>query len=479
MIWRVMLGYQRRVLEHAAASQHMALHDPLTGLANRTLFEQRLHAALGAAQDIPDQRLAVMLIDLNGFKAVNDTLGHQAGDEVLIETGHRLRTVLREGDTLARIGGDEFAVLLPTVATIEAARNIAERATGVLRRNYILAAGPAAVSGSIGLALGPDGAGAEDMLRHADAAMYRAKTTGKGVAAYDPTLDTDRPDRMALFSELRTLLDTGDPAGELVLFYQPQVHIAEATVTTAEALVRWQHPELGLLLPGAFLAIAETGGLEIPLTYHLLRMAVNEAARWHATARPLVVSVNVSPNCLLDDAFVDQVRSALTGCGLPPQLLRLELTESAMMTDPDRALAVLHRIQQDGVQVSIDDFGTGFSSLSQLKRLTADELKIDRTFVRDLATDTDDAALVRSAIDLAHTLDLFVTAEGVEDLAALAVLRELGCDQAQGFALARPVPAESLMAACAQAEKVARAALALPTGDRAADPHRESAPMSA
>jgi diguanylate cyclase len=469
MIWRVMLGYQRRVLEHAAASQHMALHDPLTGLANRMLFERRLHEALADAEERPGRRLAVMLIDLNGFKAVNDTLGHQAGDDLLCETAQRLRAVVREGDTLARIGGDEFAVLLPTVATTEAARDIADRAANALRRNYTLAAGSAAVSGSIGLRLGPDGgASAEDLLRHADAAMYRAKTTGKGTAVYDPAIDTDRPDRMALFGELRTLLDRGDPGGELVLFYQPQVQITDGTVTAAEALVRWRHPKLGLLLPGAFLAIAESGGLEIPLTHHLLRMAVGEAARWRAGGRPLIVSVNVSPNCLLDEAFLDQVRSALTACGLPPRLLRLELTENAMMTDPDRALAVLRRIQQDGVQVSIDDFGTGFSSLSQLKRLTADELKIDRTFVQDLATDPGDAVLVRSAIDLAHTLDLFVTAEGVEDLTALTVLRDLGCDHAQGFALARPVPADRLMAACAHAEEIAKAALKPPLDASAA-----------
>jgi predicted signal transduction protein with EAL and GGDEF domain len=367
--------------------------------------------------------------------------------------------VLRDGDVLARIGGDEFAVLLPTVATPDTAKEIAERANGALRRNYVLSAGSAAVSGSIGVALGPDGTGAEDLLRHADAAMYRAKASGKGMAVYDAEVDTDRPDRMALFGDLRGVLDDGDPGGELALFYQPQVRIADGTVTAAEALVRWQHPHLGLLLPGAFLAIAETGGLEMTLTYHLLRLAVGDAARWNAAGNPLVVSVNVSPNCLLDEAFVGQVQSALAECGLPPKLLRLELTESGMMTDPDRALAVLQRVQQDGVQVSIDDFGTGFSSLSQLKRLTADELKIDRTFIQDLATDPGDAVLVRSAIDLAHNLGLFVTAEGVEDLTALAMLRDLGCDQAQGFALARPVPAHELMAACAQAEQQTRDAL--------------------
>ncbi len=459
MIWRAMLGYQRRLVAHAGATEHQALHDPLTGLANRVLFERRLDAALEAAQASPYRRLAVMLIDLNGFKDVNDTLGHQAGDEVLIETGHRLRKVCREGDTVGRIGGDEFAVLLPEVPTLEDAKEIAERAAGALRRNFPLPAGSAAVSGSVGMVVGARDAGAPSILRHADAAMYRAKSTGKGVAVYDPEIDTDQPDRMALFGDLRTLLDRGDPNRELVLFYQPQVRMDDATVVAAEALVRWRHPERGLLLPDAFLAVAQTGGLEIPLTYHLLRIAVGEAAQWFAESRPLVVSVNVYPNCLLDEAFVGQVRAALAEHRLPAALLRLEVTESGMTTDPDRALAVLRRLQGDGVQVSIDDYGTGFSSLSQLKRLTADELKIDRTFIQHLATNHGDAILVRNAIDLAHNLGLFVTAEGVEDLDALSVLRELGCDQVQGFALAHPVPAEGLLAECLKAEEVAQATL--------------------
>jgi diguanylate cyclase (GGDEF)-like protein len=461
MIWRLMLSYQRRLVEHADASQHRALHDPLTGLPNRTLLQQRLTAAHAAAQAKPDHRLAVMIIDLNGFKGVNDTLGHQAGDELLIAAGRRLRDVVREGDTVARIGGDEFAVLLPSVADIDSAQEIAERAAGVLRRNFQLDAGPAAVSGSVGIAVGSDGTAADELLRRADAAMYRAKTGGKGVARYDPEVDIGWPDRMALFGDLRAVLDTGDPASQLVLYYQPQVRIADGTVTAAEALVRWRHPELGLLLPGAFLSIAESGRLEVPLTFHVMRLAVAEAARWVDAGRPLIVAVNVSPNCLLDEDFVSRVQSALAEFDLPPRLLRLELTESSMMTEPDQALAVLHRVQADGVQVSIDDFGTGFSSLNQLKRLTADELKIDRTFIQELATNAGDAVLVRSSIDLAHNLDLFVTAEGVEDPAALAILRDLGCDYAQGFALARPVAAEGLAAACVHAEKQARAALAL------------------
>lgn len=471
-IWRVMLGYQRRVLQHAEVSQHQALHDPLTGLANRLLFQRRLEDALDPASTEPGDQLAVMLIDMNGFKAVNDTLGHQAGDDVLVETGHRLRKVVRDGDTVARLGGDEFAVLLPRVGSTEAAVEIAERATGALRRNYLLPAGSAAVSGSVGMSLARAGSCAEDMLRHADAAMYRAKTSGKGVALYDPDVDTDQPSRMALFGDLRNLLTEGDPEGELVLYYQPQVGLGDATVTAAEALVRWQHPQLGLLAPDAFLYVAETGGLEIPLTYHLMGIAVKQAAKWCSQGHPLTVSVNVSPNCLLDDAFVGQVRSALAEHGLPATLLRLEITESGMTTDPVRAQDVLRRVRRDGVQISIDDFGTGFSSLNQLKLLSADELKIDKTFVHDLATDPGDAILVRSAIELAHNLGLFVTAEGVEDLTALAMLDELGCDQVQGFALARPVPADSLMAEIRKAQDTARATLKRPT-------RRDPGPLSA
>jgi diguanylate cyclase len=458
VIWRVVLGYQRRLLEHADASQHLALHDPLTSLPNRTLFRERLDAALTALADSPDRQLAVMIIDLNGFKGVNDTLGHQSGDELLVEASRRLRDVLREGDTVARLGGDEFAVLLPTIPDLNTPREIAERLCGTLRRNFTLRAGKAAVSGSVGVVIGNGDTEAQELLRHADAAMYRAKTSGRGVAHYDPQSDIERPDRMALFADLRTVLDTGDPEGQLALHYQPQVRISDATVTAAEALVRWQHPERGLLMPGTFLPIAETGGLEIPLTYHLLGMAVREAVGWWTAGRAMVVAVNVSPQCLLDGEFDARVRATLAEHGLPASLLRLELTESTVMEDPDRALAVLGRVTADGVQVSVDDYGSGFSSLTQLKRLTADELKIDRSFIRDLAVDPEDAVLVHSAIELAHNLDLSVTAEGVEDLEALAMLRALGCDHAQGFALARPVPPEALAEACRRAEEAARQA---------------------
>jgi diguanylate cyclase len=452
VIWRVVLGYQRRLVAQADASEQLALHDPLTGLPNRALFQRRLDAALRGRQDTQP---AVMIVDLNEFKSVNDTLGHLAGDELLTAISQRLLALLRDGDTVSRLGGDEFAVLLPAVDSIAVATGLAQQVSDALRQDFRLIAGPAAVSGSIGLAIADESSSAETLMRRADTAMYRAKANGSSVAVYDARLDAEQPERMVLFGELRSLLDGGDPDGQLVLFYQPQVRLSTASVTAVEALVRWRHPRLGLLLPGAFLAISESGRLEIPLTYHLLRMAVRDAAGWQER-NPITVAVNVSPKCLLDDAFAHQVRSALSESELRPSLLRLEVTESSMMTDPDRALAMLRQVQQDGVQVSIDDFGTGFSSLNQLRQLNADELKIDQTLTRHVATDPGTTVLVRSAIDLAHNLGLFVTAEGVEDLRTLAVLRDHGCDQGQGYGIARPVPVDGLATACAMAEERAR-----------------------
>jgi EAL domain-containing protein (putative c-di-GMP-specific phosphodiesterase class I) len=283
--------------------------------------------------------------------------------------------------------------------------------------------------------------------------MYRAKGGGGGVAVFDPGLDdAEAADRMTLYGELRALLDAGDPQARLTLHYQPQVHIADGVVTAVEALARWEHPQRGLLHPQEFLPIAESRGLEVPLTYHLLGAAVAQAARWNDEGRPFVVAVNVSPRCLLDDRFVARVCASVDDAGLPPHLLRLELTENSVMTEPERAVAALRELHDRGIKVSIDDFGTGFSSLAQLKRLPVDELKIDRTFIMGLTHDSEDAVLVRSAIDLAHNLGLSVVAEGVEHGAALEQLRRFGCDYAQGFGLSKPVPATDVRAACEQAE---------------------------
>jgi EAL domain-containing protein (putative c-di-GMP-specific phosphodiesterase class I) len=287
--------------------------------------------------------------------------------------------------------------------------------------------------------------------------MYRAKSTGRDLAVYHSGTDTEQPDRMGLFGELRTLLDSGDPDGRLMLHYQPILRVSDGVAVGVEALVRWRHPDRGILAPGAFLPIAEHRGLAIPLTYHLVEVAARQAARWRDEGHPYPVSVNVSPRCLLDEDFAPVVATTLRRVGVTTDLIRLEITESAVMTDPDRALVTLWKIHNCGIQLSVDDFGTGFNSLSQLKQLPANEVKIDRSFIRDLATDNDDATLVRGTIELAHNLGLTVVAEGVEDLAALAMLRRLGCDKVQGFALSRPVAATDLPAACQQAERFAAA----------------------
>jgi len=528
MIMRLVLGYQRRLVEQADESRHRALHDPLTGLPNRSLFAERLSAAITDAQ-AGGHQLALMVADLNGFKAVNDTLGHHAGDQVLWEAGRRLVAGVGEAGMVARLGGDEFAVLLPHVPGAGVATALAESLAEALGRNFTLEEGPAAISGSVGVALGPlpaaaagperggpssrqgtlgaersgsgsrqgalgaerDGTdaqqgglgspraglgvqhgGGEVLFRHADAAMYRAKAGGGGVALYDASADGGSPDRMQLLAELRALLDGGDPGGQLLLHYQPQVRLRDGTVTSVEALVRWSHPERGLLPPAAFLAIAETSGLEVRLTCHLLALAVHQAAAWRLAGRPLIVAVNVSPGCLVDPGFVPAVLHTVAEAGLPPALLRLELTETSIMADPAGTVRALYEIRNHGISVSVDDFGTGFSSLAQLRHVAADELKVDRMFIKDLGSDdtgrSPDAVMVRSAIDLGHNLGLTVVAEGVEDVAALLGLREMACDHAQGYALSRPVPAAELPAACDRAEQVAREAIGALTADTAA-----------
>ncbi|GID91809.1 putative bifunctional diguanylate cyclase/phosphodiesterase [Amorphoplanes digitatis] len=460
MILRLVLGHQRRLVDQAAVSRHQALHDPLTGLPNRTLFTQRMQEALDDAEAAGDRQVALMVVDLNGFKAVNDTMGHHAGDRVLVESGRRLAAGVGGDGVVARLGGDEFAVLLPRVTGAAAATELAEVLVAALRRDFVLDEGPAAISGSLGIALGPMHGTGDELFRHADAAMYRAKGNGGGVAVYDSAADAETPDRMQLFADLRALLETGDPGGQLRLYYQPQVRLSDGAVTSVEALVRWQHPARGLLMPGTFLPIAESSGLEVRLTYHLLGVAVRQAAGWLCDGRRHSVSVNVSPGCLIDPGFVARVLSTVDEAGLPPKLLRLELTETSIMADPDRAVRALHEVREHGVSVSVDDFGTGFSSLAQLRRVPADELKIDRTFVRDLTTGTPDAVMVRSAIDLGHNLGLSVVAEGVEDVQALLRLREMSCDFAQGYALSHAVPADVLPQACEQAQRVVTEAIA-------------------
>jgi diguanylate cyclase (GGDEF)-like protein/PAS domain S-box-containing protein len=418
-----------------AALEHQALHDSLTDLPNRVLLHDRLQQAIRAT----DRNLisvALLVMDLDRFKEVNDTFGHHTGDQLLEQLGQRLGSVLRASDTIARLGGDEFAVLLPS-ASLDEAQQIASRLLQVLEQPFSLGGLSLEIDASIGIALSPDhGHDADTLLRRADVAMYVAKRGNTGYTVYTADQDQHSPMRLAMVSELRRAIDQN----ELSLYFQPKVSLAAGTVTSAEALVRWQHPRHGLLSPDLFVPIAEQTGLIRPLTRWVLDAALRQCSRWRHQGLDLAVAVNMSMRNLHDPEVVDTIRQLLTRWGIPPARLVVEITESSLMADADRAMDVLGRMRGMGVGISIDDFGTGYSSLAYLKRLPVDELKIDKSFVAHIASDNSDAAIVRSTIGLAHDLGLAVVAEGIEDDATLDYLAGLGCDVAQGYLISRPLP---------------------------------------
>jgi diguanylate cyclase len=435
----VLASYQRRLLRQTLASRHQALHDPLTGLPNRELFADRIeHATRTADREL--RPAALLLLDLDRFKDVNDTLGHHHGDELLRQVGTRLVTELRDVDTVARLGGDEFAVLLPG-ATGEGAASVADKLRAALHEPLVLDGVALDLDASIGIAVYPDhGGDAAQLLQHADVAMYAAKHAHAGFMVYDPAVDQHSPRRLALLGGLRRALETD----ELVLHYQPKADLRSGRILGVEALVRWQHPQHGLLGPGEFIPLAERTGLIHPLTGWVLDTALHQAAEWHRAGRRLSVAVNLSTRCLLDPALPDRVDGRLAGWRLPAGALTLEVTESAVMADPARALDVLGRLHALGVGLALDDFGTGYSSMAYLKTLPVDELKVDRSFVGQMASSPSDAVIVRSTIDLGHNLGLRVVAEGVETQEAWEQLKALGCDTAQGYLLGRPMPAADL-----------------------------------
>ena len=419
-----------------------SLTDELTGLPNRRLLADRLDQVLLLATRRGTVS-GVLVIDLDRFKEVNDTLGHHYGDELLKAVADRLSAVLRESDTVSRLGGDEFAVLLPEVVDEDTALHLARRCLAALYEQFVVEGVALSVEASIGLALAPaHGRDGYALMRAADVAMYEAKARKSGVTTYDPDLDVHTPGRLALLGDLRAAIQHD----QLVLHYQPKVDLGTGEVRGVEALVRWQHPERGLIPPAEFIPVAEGTGLILPLTLRTLEIAVGQARTWHDDGHSLQVAVNLSPRCLLEPEFQAMVMGVLTRLDLPPHLLRLEITESTIMADPARALAVLTALQQAGVSLSIDDFGTGYSSMSYLKRLPVDELKIDRTFVMDMIGSAGDSVLVRSSIDLGHNLGLSVVAEGVEDQATVHALANLGCDVLQGYHLARPMDTDAMTA---------------------------------
>jgi diguanylate cyclase len=385
---------------------------------------------------------ALLLLDLDRFKEVNDTFGHQAGDVLLREIGPRLRGVLRGSDVLARLGGDEFALLLPETGA-GAAVSVAEKLLHALDEPFGVDSYEFQVGASIGIASFPtDGLSASDLMRRADVAMYAAKRANLGAAVYAKELDVNTPEQITLYGELRRAIEQH----ELRLHFQPKVDVSTGALSGVEALVRWQHPDRGLIFPDQFIPMAERTGLIRPLGNWVLEAAVRQSGVWEREGHAIEIAVNLGAYNLDDSNLAQAICELLERYAVTADRLRVEITETMLMRDPDNARRVLDELRAAGVRVSIDDFGTGYSSLAYLKRLPADELKIDRSFVMHMAEDAGDTAIVRSVIALGHELGLLVTAEGVEDAVSLEWLRAFGCDRAQGYYFARPMDAESLRA---------------------------------
>jgi diguanylate cyclase len=439
---RVRRRFNRDRDAQAATYAHDANHDGLTGLPNRTYFAELLGQQLENARQHGGS-VGVILLDLDRFKEVNDTLGHHYGDLLLQQIGPRLRGVLREGEVMARLGGDEFALLVPTrsigaEAGVERV-TVARRILAALQQPFLVHEVSLAVEASVGIAVSPEhGDTGEVLLQRADIAMYLAKANGEDVAVYESGLDEYHPRKLALLVQLRSALERD----ELVLHYQPLVHISTGQVRGAEALVRWAHPEEGLVPPSEFIPLAEGSGLIHQLTRYVLLAACLQAKLWEQSGLPLVISVNISARCLMDTTLPGAVAASLEAAGLPARLLKLEITESAIIADPVRTQSVISRLHWLGVGLSVDDFGTGYTSLAYLRDLPVQELKIDRSFVGTMLTKHKDAVIVRTGVELAERLGLDSVAEGIEDAETLAALAALGCTIAQGYHIGRPMPAD-------------------------------------
>jgi diguanylate cyclase (GGDEF)-like protein len=419
---------------------HLAEHDALTGLPNRTLFQRRAATAIEAARR-DGGTAAVVLADVDRFKEVNDALGHHNGDALLRELAARLAIGVRSGDTVARLGGDEFGLVLPGIGSDEI-QPLLDRLRAVLEAEATVGTLPLSPEASFGYALAPaDGTDVDTLLRRADMAMYLAKGTRSGTARYDRKRDTYDAAQLALVAELRRAIETG----ELVLFYQPKAELRTGRVCAVEALIRWRHPVRGMVAPDAFLPVAEQTGLIDALTRWVLATALAQVVAWGPGFDGLSMSVNVSARNLARLDFADTVLAALATAGVPASRLVVEITETALMTDPEVAGDVLARLSTAGVRISVDDFGQGQTSLGYLSTLPLHELKIDKSFVCDLPDNLGHAAIVRSVVDLGHNLGLQVVAEGVETQEIVALLTATGCDVAQGYLLARPMPADDLI----------------------------------
>ncbi len=426
-------------LARMAETKRQAITDELTGLPNRRRLYRSLEEAVAAASG-RGERLSVLLIDLDGFKEINDTLGHGAGDKLRQMLGPRLQAALAPSDVLGRLGGDEFAVVLPRADAFRAltrARDIRRR----LEEPFVIEGLSLVVDASVGIATLPEhGDSAEELIQRADVAMYRAKASRSGAEVYAQRRDTHSRDRLTLLSDLARAVENG----EIVPHFQPQADARTGAVVGVEALVRWEHPEHGLLAPAHFLPAAEQTGLMRPLTLRVLRASLEQLVAWRALGLDLHVSVNLAVVNMLDRQLPTDVASVLFEHGVPPSRLVVEVTEGVVMADPDRAATILGEMRRMGVGVALDDFGTGHSSLAWLKKLPVDEIKIDRTFVQDLATDAGATAIVRATVDLARAFGLRTVAEGPEDEDTWRRLTDAGCDLVQGYVLSRPQPGAEL-----------------------------------
>ena len=447
VVFQHLVGELLTSKERSEALRRLAITDELTGLPNRARFRDLVERQI-ALPEAETEGFAVMLVDLDRFKEINDTLGHHYGDLLLKRIGTRFAECAGEGNVVARLGGDEFAVLSvlerdrPIELELLAARLLACAQEPLTVEELSLEIGA-----SIGIARYPrDGRDAHTLLRRADVAMYAAKREQSGFRLYAPSQDHHARRQLSVVSDFRRALSSG----EIIVHYQPIVELDELRVRGAEGLVRWEHPERGLLPPGAFMQAVERTHLIGPLTHHVLDSALAQCARWRRAGMDLSVAVNLSVRNLLDRNLPKQIERQLAGHGLPPDALQLEITESMIMADPERALSTVTRLSALGIRISVDDFGTGYSSLENLRRLPIDELKIDRSFVTPMLNDKSDLIIVRSTINLAHDLGLRIIAEGVEDARTLDQLTVLGCDLAQGFHLSRPMSSENFTGWVAQ-----------------------------
>jgi diguanylate cyclase (GGDEF)-like protein len=435
---------QRAISERERRITELAYMDRLTGLANRAMFNDRLQAVIAQMQSEADgpRTFSVMMMDLDRFKYVNDTLGHPIGDQLLCEVAKRLRNNLRDTDLVARLGGDEFAVLLPGDAN-EGAQRVAGHLVKTLEAPITIEGQLVDVGASIGIVTFPQhGTDMNVLMRRADIAMYVAKRANLGYASYDEKHDHNSAERLSLMSELRQAVERD----QLMLHYQPKLDLATGSVKYVEALVRWEHPTRGFVAPDQFIPFAEQTGYIKAISHWVADKAIAQCAAWHAAGIELAVSVNVSARELIQSTLPDTFSALLKKHGVAPAMVWIEITESAIMDDPNHAIDTLDRLHALGIRLAIDDFGTGYSSLSYLKRMPVDELKIDKSFVMGMTEHKDDETIVRSTIDLAHNMGLKVVAEGVENEDVLDRLRDLRCDLVQGFHLSRPLPATRLEA---------------------------------